>query len=254
MHTLAVSNQKGGTAKTTTAVCLAASLAEQGRRVLVIDLDAQANATRWLGAGNGEAGIYDVLTGGTDLQETILTIIDGLDLVPSSPYMVGAEKALSADPAPQFILRGALEELAGGAGPPYDVCLIDCPGALGTVTVNALTAADGVLIPVPAQTLSLEGLAQLLQTVQTVRERLNPNLDIAGILVCRLDNRTRLAGEVVEALEERFPGQVLKTRIRENVRLAEAPSFKQPITAYDPGSRGAEDYRNLAEEIAARIS
>lgn len=254
MHSLAVSNQKGGTAKTTTAVCLAASLAEQGQRVLVIDLDAQANATRWLGAGDGEASIYDVLTGDADLQETILSVMDGLDLVPSSPYMVAAEKALSADPAPQFILRGALERLVRSPGTSYDFCLIDCPGALGTVTVNALTAAAGVLIPVPAQTLSLEGLAQLLQTIATVKERLNPNLDIAGILACRLDSRTRLAGEVVEALEERFPGQVLATRIRENVRLAEAPSFKQPITAYDPGSRGAEDYRNLAEEIVARIS
>ena len=251
MYTLAISNQKGGTAKTTTAVCLAAALAELGRRVLLIDLDAQANATRWLGAGgDGEASIYDVLTGGEDLREAIRPVTDGLDLVPSSPFMVGVEKALASDPAPQFILQGALEGLAGS----YDVCLIDCPGALGAVTVNALTAADGVLVPVPAQTLSLEGLAQLLETVRAVRGRLNPRLEIAGILVCRLDSRTRLAGEVVEALEERFPGLLLATRIRENVRLAEAPSFRQPITAYDPSSRGAEDYRALAEEVAALIT
>ena len=251
MYTLAISNQKGGTAKTTTAVCLAAALAELGRRVLLIDLDAQANATRWLGAsGDGEASIYDVLTGGEDLREVIWPVTDGLDLAPSSPYMVGAEKALASDPAPQFILQAALEGLAGS----YDVCLIDCPGALGAVTVNALTAADGVLVPVPAQTLSLEGLAQLLETVRAVRGRLNPRLEIAGILVCRLDSRTRLAGEVVEALEERFPGLLLATRIRENVRLAEAPSFRQPITAYDPSSRGAEDYRALAEEVAPLIT
>ena len=249
MRTLALSNQKGGTAKTTTTVCLAASLAERGHRVLVLDLDAQANATRWLGADSAELSIYDVLTGGTDIREAICPVESGLHLVPSSPYMVGAEKALVADPAPQFILRGALEDLSDS----YDICLIDCPGALGTVTVNALTAADGVLVPVPAQILSLEGLAQLLETVRAVKKRLNPPLTIAGIIICRLDGRTRLAREVIEALEERFPGQVLATRIRENVRLAEAPSFRQPITTYAPSSRGAEDYRALAEEIEARI-
>jgi chromosome partitioning protein len=254
MKVLAVSNQKGGTAKTTTTVCLAAALSERGRRVLVVDLDAQANATRWLGADTDAGDVLDVLTGEATLSDVVRSVADGIDLVPSSAYMVGAEKALAADPAPQFILKGALEKLTNGAGSAYDFCLIDCPGALGTVTVNALTAAGGVLIPVPAQTLSLEGLAQLVQTVRTVRERLNPELEIAGILACRVDGRTRLAGEVIDALEAQFPEQVLKTHIRENVRVAEAPSFKQPITSYDSGSRGAEDFRQLADEIIERTT
>lgn len=254
MRVITLSNQKGGSGKTTTAVCLAAALAERQRRVLVVDLDAQANATKWLGtdprALGPQDGTFGVLTSSTSLAGTIRETASGVDLAPASPYLVGAEKALASDPAPQFILRSALEQLRRERS--YDYVLVDCPGALGTVTVGALTAADGVLVPVPAQVLSLEGLAQLLQTIQTVRDRLNPSLVIAGILICRFDARTRLASDVAEAIRQRFAGETLQTVIRENVKLAEAPGFAQPITQYAPQSAGAEDYRTLAGEIEAR--
>jgi chromosome partitioning protein len=292
MQTLAIANQKGGTGKTTTAVCLAAALAEGDlfseakpsrtdrndtrRRVLVIDLDAQANATRWLTGRKNlpeeAADLFDVLTEEATLAEAVRpSTCDGVDLAPATPHLVGLERALASKPAPQFILEDQLDALRergeeeGGeegtsrethenaAHGPYAFCLIDCPGALGTATVNALTAAGGVLVPVPAQVLSLEGLAGLSGTVETIQGRLNERLRVAGVLACRVDERTRLSQEVVEALQDRFPGELLASRIRENVRLAEAPSHGQPITEYAPRSRGAQDYRALARELVERL-
>lgn len=263
MFILAITNQKGGTGKTTTAVCLAAALAERGRRVLLIDLDSQCNASRWMGGNTEASGIFEVLIGGADLEsvvqenpngadQTLWKDAAGVDLVASSPHMVGAERALASDPAPQFILRDALKSLNGSTRD-YDYCLMDCPAALGTVTVNALTAADGVLVPVLPETLSLEGLADLVRTVQTVQSRLNPALRLAGILANRADSRKRITHEVIGALRARFPGETLQTVIRDNVRLSEAPSHRLPITAYDPSSYGAEDYRALADELERRL-
>lgn len=247
MKTIAVMNQKGGSAKTTTAVNLAAGLAERGRRVLLVDLDAQASASSWLGVEDGGRGMYDVFTGGARLADQARpTGVEGVDLAPSSAWMVGVEKALAAAEDAERRLRRNLEDLPTGR---WDYVLLDCPPALGVVTVNALAAAAEVLIPVEAHVLPLKGLVQLLSTLEVVRERLNADLGIFGILVCRLDSRTRHSREVLEILRERFGSQVFETVIRENVRLAECPSFGQPITLYAPRSTGALDYRALAGEI-----
>lgn len=250
MRTIAVVNQKGGSGKTTTAVNLAAALAELGRRVLLIDLDPQASASSWLGIGDGGRGLLDVLTDNGNLADiTDETDITDLEAIPASMWLVGAEKALAGEVGAELILRREIGKLPASR---WDYLLMDCPPSLGILTVNALAAADEVLIPVEAHVMALSGLAQLLQTIEVVRERLNPQLRVGGILPCRVDSRTRHAKEIVQALRERFGAQVYATIIRENVRLAEAPSFAQPITAYDPHSPGAQDYRDAAREMVAQ--
>ncbi len=254
MRTIAVVNQKGGTAKSTTAVNLAATLAEEGRRVLLVDLDPQHSATDWLLGVSAEVGkgVFAVIgENGNVLDVAQETPVEGVDIVPSSSWLVGAEKALAGEVGAETILRRkvrvpALRERG------YDYVLFDCPPQLGILTVNALVAADEVLVPVEAHVMALSGLAQLVETVDLVKERLNPDLEITGILACRVDARTRHAGEVVGHLRERFGEVVFGTVIRENVRLAEAPSFREPITTYDPRSAGAEDHRALAKEVVAQ--
>ena len=247
MRAIAIVNQKGGSGKTTTAVNLAAALGEKDRRVLVVDLDPQASASNWYGVKDAGRGLLEVFTDGRDLTSLVQgTEAPGVSIVPSSSWLVGIEKALSGEVGAETLLRKRTGDLAAGK---WDYMLIDCPPTLGTLTVNALTAVQEVLVPVEAHVMALNGLVQLIQTVNAVKERLHPPLRMAGILACRVDARTRHALEVVEQLRERFLRVVYRTIIRENVRLAECPSFGVPITQYDPDSHGAEDYRSLAGEV-----
>jgi chromosome partitioning protein len=247
MRLFAITNQKGGSGKTTTAVNLAAALGEKKRRALVIDLDPQCSATSWFGLKNTEKGIFSVfIENGNVLDLISKTNVTDVDAIPASPWLVGAEKALAGEVGAETILRRQLQHLPQER---WDYLLIDCPPALGILTINALAAVREMLVPVEAHVLALEGLAQLLQTVDVVQERLNPALEISGILACRVDGRTRHAHEVVEHLQGRFGNLVYNTVIRENVRLAECPSFAKPITQYDPRSYGAKDYRALAAEV-----
>ncbi|HEX4967765.1 MAG TPA: ParA family protein [Nitrospiraceae bacterium] len=246
MRLIAIFNQKGGSGKTTTAVNLAAALGEQDRHVLVLDLDPQASASSWLGVKDGGRGLLDVFTDGLALAGLIQpTSADGVDVIPSSTWLVGAEKALAGEVGAETILRRRLAALKG----PWQYILIDCPPALGLLTVNALAAAQEVLVTVETHVMALSGLARLLETLEVVKERLNPDVKIAGILACRVNARTRHAQEVVEQLQKRFGSLLYHTLIRENVRLAECPSFGQPITLYDPRCNGATDYRQLATEV-----
>lgn len=246
MRTLAIAMQKGGSGKTTTAVNLAAALAERGQRVLVVDIDPQANATSWFGVTDVGKGIFTCLCENGSIEGVLRnTETLGVDLAPSSTWLVGAEKTLAHEIGAETLLRRRLRSLKER----WDMVLIDTPPTLGVLTVNALVAADAVLIPVEAHVLALNGLAYLLRTVEAVRERLNEGLGLAGLVACRVDARTRHALEIVEELRKRFPKETFRTVIRENIRLAEAPSFGQPITLYDPKSSGAEDYRALADEL-----
>lgn len=242
---LAISNQKGGSGKTTTAVNLGAALGEKRKRVLLVDLDPQASVTAWFGVKDVERGIYDCLVDNTRIESiTCKTAASGVDVVPASIWLVGVEKALAGEVGAETILKRRLSETSG-----YDYILLDCPPSLGLLTVNALTAAGELLIPVETHVMALAGLAHLIRTFEHVKERLNPGLRLAGILACRADFRTRHTQDVIDQLRKRFPKETLTTIVRENVRLAEAPSFGQPITQYDTESHGALDYRALAREI-----
>ena len=242
MRILAITNQKGGSGKTTTAVNLAAALGEKGRRVLLVDLDPQASATAWLGVKDAGRGIYDVFTNNKSIESiTLNTSNTGVDVAPASAWLVGVEKALAGEVGTETLLKRAIGKLKN-----YGYVILDCPPSLGLLTINALTAARELLIPVEAHVLALAGLAQLLETMEKVKERLNPTLAIAGILACRVDHRTRHAQDIEEQLRKRFSRQVYAATIRENVRLAEAPSFGQAILQYDSSSSGAADYRALA--------
>ncbi len=246
---IAITNQKGGSGKTTTAVNLAAALGEKKRRVLVVDLDPQASASSWLGVKDGGRGLLDVFTDSRYLGDLVQQTVAGqVEIIPSSSWLGGVEKALAGEVGAETLLRGHLAKLGGQ----WDYILLDCPPALGILTVNALAAAREVLVTVEAHVMALTGLARLIQTVDVIRERLNSDVAISGILPCRVDLRTRHAQEIVEQLRARFGELVYKAVIRENVRLAECPSFGQPVTQYDPRCSGAEDYRSLAREVVAQ--
>ena len=245
MRTLAIANQKGGVGKTTTAVSLAACCAELGRRVLLVDLDAQASASIWLGVKEEGRGLLEVFTAGAPLAPLARdTGVPGLSLVPSSLWLSNAEKALAGEPGAETVLRKALRKLPDR----WDLVLVDCPPTLGLLAVAALTACREVLVPVEAKVMALNGLAQLTRTIDTVRDRLNEDLELAAILACRVTH-TRLSGEVVDSLRKHFGSKVMRVEIRENVRLAEAPSYGKPINLYAPESYGAEDYRAAAREL-----
>ncbi len=247
MRTIAIVNQKGGSGKTTTAVNLAATLAEAGKKVLLIDLDPQASASMWYGLKEKGKALYDVLTGEAGLETAIeKSSVDSLDLVPSSPLLAGVEKALANEVASETILKNKLFRLQQK---PWDYLLIDCPPTLGILSLNALTTANEVLVPVEAHVMALHGLVQLLKTISLVKQRLNPDLEITGILPCRVDFRTKHSKEVLDQLRARFEGKVCQSVIRENIRLAEAPLHLKPITHYDSACNGSLDYRKLALEL-----
>ena len=252
MLIFAVTNQKGGSGKTTTAVNLGAALGERGKRVLLVDLDSQASASSWLGVNDAGKEILEVFTEGRDLLSLVReTAAPGVDLIAASSWLVGVEKAMAGEVGGETIFRKALAALPRGR---WDFVLMDCPPSLGFLALSALVAAHEVLVPVETRVMALKGMADLVRTVERIQERLNPKLELSAVLACRVDSRTNLSGEVVDRLRSRFGKRVLKAMVRENVRLAEAPSFAQPITVYAPGSAGAEDYRAVAQELLGRIS
>ncbi|EFE93162.1 CobQ/CobB/MinD/ParA nucleotide binding domain protein [Oribacterium sp. oral taxon 078 str. F0262] len=248
---IAITNQKGGVGKTTTAVNLAATLAEAGQRVLLLDFDPQGNASSGLGVERSEirSSIYDVITGNSGIEETILRDwMENLDLIPADMSLAACDAELADVENKNLILRGALRPLREK----YEYLLIDCPPSLGTITVNALSAADTVLIPIQCEYYALEGLRQVLSSIEIVQEALNPSLLIEGIVFTMYDGRIRLSQEVVRTVRKNFRGNIFQSMIPRNVRLAEAPSHGLPITAYDSASSGAESYRKLAVEVMNR--
>jgi len=242
-------NQKGGVGKTTTAINLGAYLAQLGQRVLVVDLDPQANATSCLGVDKRavQAGTYEaLLNGDTPASYILFNERLQLALLPSSPSLAGAEVELVDEAHREFRLRNALESLNGK----YDYILIDCPPSLGLLTVNGLIAArDGVLVPVQCEYLALEGLGQLTQTIQRVQSALFPGLSVRGVILTMFDPRTNLSADVVKEVNNHFPGQVFKSIVPRSIRLAEAPSYGLPISSYAPSSVGAHAYEALAKEM-----
>lgn len=245
---IALANQKGGVGKTTTAINLAASLAVLEKKVLLIDADPQANATSGTGFDlrNVENSIYECLVDEVNPSETILkSEIDGLDLIPSHIDLVGAEIEMLNMPNREQILKNVIE----GVKDSYDYILIDCSPSLGLITVNALTAADSVVIPVQCEYFALEGLGKLLNTIKIIQTRLNPDLKIEGFLLTMYDARLRLSNQVVDEVKKHFQQMVFETIIQRNIKLSEAPSYGKPVILYDAASTGSTNYLNLAREL-----
>ncbi|HYK72175.1 MAG TPA: AAA family ATPase [Pseudoneobacillus sp.] len=247
---LAIANQKGGVGKTTTSVNLGACLAYIGKKVLLVDVDPQGNATSGIGIEKAEVDqcIYDVLVDDVEARQVIKpTSVENLSVLPATIQLAGAEIELVPTISREVRLKRALEEVKDQ----YDYIVIDCPPSLGLLTINALTASDAVLIPVQCEYYALEGLSQLLNTVRLVQKHLNQDLKIEGVLLTMLDARTNLGIQVIEEVKKYFQDKVYKTIIPRNIRLSEAPSHGEPIITYDSKSRGAEVYLDLAKEVVA---
>lgn len=250
---IAVANQKGGVGKTTTNVNLAACLAQLGKRVLAVDIDPQGNTTSGFGIDktNQELSIYDVLINNVDIKDVIIpTQIDNLDILASHIQLAGAEIEMVPMLSRETILKRSLAPIRED----YDYILIDCPPSLGLITINALTAADRVLVPIQCEFYALEGLTQLINTIKLVQKHLNPELDLEGVVFTMFDARTNLSIQVVEEVKKHFKSKVYRTIIPRNVRLGEAPSHGMPIIIYDPKCVGALAYRELAEEMLEALT
>ena len=256
LRVLSVSNQKGGVGKTTTAINLGTALAAVGEKVLIVDLDPQGNASTGLGIPRGQrkVTVYDVIVHGASLADAaVATALPGLDLAPSDPNLSGIEMELASAQRRSFRLRDAIAGLRARAeGEGYSYVLIDCPPSLNLLTVNAMAAADAVLVPLQCEFFALEGLTQLMRTVELVRGSLNPRLEIQGVVLTMYDRRNRLSEQVASDVRSHFGEKVYKTMIPRNVRVSEAPSFGQPVLVYDLNCLGSQAYLSLAREVVGR--
>lgn len=247
-RTIAIANQKGGVGKTTTAINLSACLAEKGKKVLAVDMDPQGNMTSGLGVDKDsvENTIYNLIIGESKMEEVLIKdVLENLDIIPTNIDLSGAEIELLDVEEKEYIVRNEIDKIKDN----YDFIIIDCPPSLSMLTINAMTTADSVLVPIQCEYYALEGLSQLIHTVELVRDRLNPKLTIEGVVFTMYDARTNLSLQVVENVKDNLEQTIYKTIIPRNIRLAEAPSYGIPINKYDPKSAGTESYLRLADEV-----
>lgn len=244
---ISIANQKGGVGKSTTAINLSACLAEKGKRVLTIDMDPQGNTTSGLGVDKNDIDItlYHLIMGDNEVSDAVININENLDLIPSNVDLSGAEVEILEMEDKEFILRGITDKVSDS----YDYIILDCPPSLSILTINALCASDSVIVPIQCEYYALEGLSQLINTINLIKDRLNDKLEIEGILFTMFDVRNKLSQQVVENVKSNLDQKIYNTIIPRNVRLAEAPSYGLPIIEYDNKSAGAEGYRQLAEEV-----